>query len=255
MIAVLPGAWAGAAAGSPLGAVVVSWLTVLLHDVLEVAALAVAGIVVGAVYFWWGLRAPSPGDDGGCVACGSTDLEVVAPGVYVCRACGYEGGDGRPAWERDRRQAEWASRPWPERVTAARTAVRDALRQLLALEPDVRRWPAEAVVAAYAATWEQGATDQQRTWYAAEREGVARGALVSAIVGATAPLHTAGEAVPDLGVPDPEDPSWNGEPREVFARAQAAATEALSRIDKTEASLVAGPAADADPAPDAAGGR
>ncbi|TVQ94968.1 MAG: hypothetical protein EA397_00505 [Deltaproteobacteria bacterium] len=33
-------------------------------------------------------------DEDGCIACGSTDLEVIAPGAYRCLICGYEGGPG-----------------------------------------------------------------------------------------------------------------------------------------------------------------
>lgn len=33
-----------------------------------------------------------------CVACGSVDLEVLAPDTYRCSGCAHEGGDGYPAY-------------------------------------------------------------------------------------------------------------------------------------------------------------
>src|SRR5262252_4436780 len=42
---------------------------------------------------------------GNCVACGGTDLEPLASGVARCRTCGFTGGDGMAAFQRERRRA------------------------------------------------------------------------------------------------------------------------------------------------------
>lgn len=42
------------------------------------------------------------GGDGQCAACGSREVTELMPQVYVCGACGHEGGDGLPALERQR---------------------------------------------------------------------------------------------------------------------------------------------------------
>ncbi len=178
-----------------------------------------------------------------CVACGSDDLELLAPRVYRCRACGYEGGENRGAWERTRNQAAWAARPWSERLAAARSGVQDTRRQLLAVEDHARRWPAPEVIQAYASSYHD--------WHPVQRDPFisdltevrlrqhAKEALLEAIRMALAPLYAAADAVPGLELPPPDDPAWDGEPDAVFARAQATITGALARIDEVEASVPA----------------
>lgn len=62
---------------------------------------------------------PKPATDDTCAACGSTDLRIDAPGVYVCRACGYEGGSKRGALEEAARERDWQTLPASERIASA----------------------------------------------------------------------------------------------------------------------------------------
>lgn len=170
----------------------------------------------------------TPVGEGCCVACGSDDVEILAPGVYVCRACGYQGGENRAAWERGEKQAAWGARPWAERIAAARGGVEDTQRQLLALESDARRWPNPEVVDAYASTSNPNAGfDLASNYLEVRRVQRARQALLEAIRKALAPLYAAADAVPGLAIPPPDDPRWDGEPDEVFARTQATTTGAF----------------------------
>jgi hypothetical protein len=65
---------------------------------------AAVAILATAVYLFVrrSLR-PLELPDDGCLACGSTVRHAIAPGVYRCAACGYEGGPGVAAL-RDRQQ-------------------------------------------------------------------------------------------------------------------------------------------------------
>ena len=90
-------------------------------------------IIVGAfVLAWWlrdrRLRASMTAaiDDASCVACGSTDLEVVAEGAYRCMACGYEGGSGRAALQEAAERAAIEKLPMPERRQRARAELEEA---------------------------------------------------------------------------------------------------------------------------------
>ena len=180
---------------------------------------------------------------GRCVACGSDDLGLLAPRVYRCRACGYEGGENRVAWERTRSQAAWGARPWSERLAAARSGVQDTLRQLLAVEDDARRWPALEVIQAYSSSLvarEYYRANVLDDLTAARQRQHAKEALLEAIRMALAPLYAAADAVPGLEIPPPDDPAWDGEPDAVFARAQATVTGALARIDEVQEKVLAG---------------
>ncbi len=65
-----------------------------------------------------------------CVACGSRDVEPVAPAVIRCRACGFVSGEGVPAWHRQARRAK-LNRWTPEaRRRFALDSLREANQQL-----------------------------------------------------------------------------------------------------------------------------
>ena len=99
------------------GPIVLNWtfLWVLL-------ALLVLPTVGWSLLSWlvsgWRRRTPEASDDA-CAACGATDLLVDGPGLYTCRACGYQGGSRRGQADAAARRAQWASRPAAERVAAA----------------------------------------------------------------------------------------------------------------------------------------
>jgi hypothetical protein len=59
-------------------------------------------------------------DSSRCVACNADDLAMLAPAVYRCNACGYEGGEGRAARARALREASFRSMDPQERRESAR---------------------------------------------------------------------------------------------------------------------------------------
>ena len=91
-----------------------------VHHALALIGLAVAAVLmVGTVVLVIRARRMGP-EVPRCVACGLPALTVLAREVYTCRACGHEGGAGRPGYDLARTRAAWATRPWPERLTSAR---------------------------------------------------------------------------------------------------------------------------------------
>jgi hypothetical protein len=71
---------------------------------------------------------PLPND--ACVACDSSDIEVLAPQVIRCRACGFIGGDGVAEWHRCRRVERVERMPSEQRRRGALEALRDARSNL-----------------------------------------------------------------------------------------------------------------------------
>lgn len=65
-----------------------------------------------------------------CVACDATDLELLAPEVYRCNACGHEGGDGEAAHARARREASFRAMDPVERRKSGRRDLREVRRLL-----------------------------------------------------------------------------------------------------------------------------
>ncbi len=72
-----------------------------------------------------------------CVACESTDLEMLAPEAYRCNACGYEGGEGWAKLQRARKLSRLEALPTKELVSSVAADLED-LRLLLltAVEPE-----------------------------------------------------------------------------------------------------------------------
>jgi ribosomal protein L37AE/L43A len=65
-------------------------------------------------------------DSSACIACDSSDLEVLGPGAYRCSACGYEGGDGLSALHEAAEQASVDKLEPAERRKQALAEVRQA---------------------------------------------------------------------------------------------------------------------------------
>ncbi|MCB9754764.1 MAG: hypothetical protein H6713_32925 [Myxococcales bacterium] len=65
-----------------------------------------------------------------CVACDSRALATIAPGVYRCTQCGYQGGPGLAAHEANARAQERAALSPDERSARARACLYEALGAL-----------------------------------------------------------------------------------------------------------------------------
>jgi len=97
---------------------------------IKVVVLAVVGIAGAVAARRIANAAKEPISDDECVSCGSTNVEVMSPGAYVCLACGYEGGSGQAA-VRQKAQAERYAELSPEaRLEAVTDHVRTASRIL-----------------------------------------------------------------------------------------------------------------------------
>jgi len=73
-------------------------------------------------YRSWRLRRASNADisDDVCISCESADITSLAPNVYVCNACGYEGGSGHATLRKQQRLAQFdALSPEQRRESAA----------------------------------------------------------------------------------------------------------------------------------------
>ncbi len=128
-----------------------------------------------------------------CVACGSPALTVLAREVYTCRACGHEGGAGRPLYDLARTRAAWAGRPWAERLASARDDLRVAARELEALEP-VRARVARHDPFAWA----------KKSEYDDPELVEAQHTLLGGLAGVLGHVREAAGKVPGLEAPDPE---------------------------------------------------
>lgn len=109
-----------------------------LSAVRWLQALTLVMVLVAA---WFGLQpwlrarrmraagdAELPADE--CAACGSRDVQPVAPAVIRCRACGFVGGEGVPAWHRQARRAQLDKLSPEARRRLARDNLREANLQL-----------------------------------------------------------------------------------------------------------------------------
>ncbi len=141
-----------------------------------------------------------------CASCDSTDLEVLGPDVYVCRSCGYEGGQGRARLSALEAQVDWAARPWSERIAAAQEDVAEAMRQLEALEPEVARFPNPLLRDRSDPGEDLGTGDDP-----------ARTRLLIQICACLQPLQRAAIKVPGIVLPPDDDPVWR--PGEIGTRA------------------------------------
>lgn len=81
----------------------------------------------------------SPPLDSTCTACDSPDLDTIEAGVYACRACGYEGGPLRMAYEARQQAERAAALPEDERRARAQALLLDADRILLSCEGAFQR--------------------------------------------------------------------------------------------------------------------
>jgi len=179
----------------------------------------------------WRRKAVSP--EGACAACGSTDLDVLAPGVYRCRACGYEGGENRGVMEAAEQRLAWEGRPWPERLAAARAALLDADRLLASVagEIDDVVSHAHAIVDATPRLDRRHVTPGNVEYQLAGRLSDA----LTEVREAAAALARAGLEVPGLDAPTLPDPAFGTiEPADVqkaYASVRDAVTRARAQIE------------------------
>jgi hypothetical protein len=68
----------------------------------------------------------SSSDEPTCLACESTDLEVLAADAYRCSSCGHEGGEGLPAWYAAREKAKIEAMSPAERLDLAHRSLSEA---------------------------------------------------------------------------------------------------------------------------------
>jgi hypothetical protein len=66
-----------------------------------------------------------------CLACDSTELEILGPRAYRCSTCGHEGGEGLPEWLAARKRAEIVAMSAEQRLALALRHLEGA-RNLLA---------------------------------------------------------------------------------------------------------------------------
>lgn len=97
---------------------------------IKLVALAIVGILgtIAARRMANAAKASIPDDE--CVSCGSREVQVQSAGAYVCLACGYEGGSGRAAIQRDALAERYASLSPEARREAVTDHVRTAARIL-----------------------------------------------------------------------------------------------------------------------------
>ena len=197
------------------------WLAVIL-----VSVFAIPLGIKGLMRAWDAWRHP-PFRDNTCVACGSADLDPQGPGVYRCRACGYEGGENRGAFEEAKRRKGWAERPWSERLAAAREYVVDARRELDRHRDALHYYrflPYD--YSTYASAVEQAPmTLQQPDWV------VVRDNLRIALTQAFVPLQKAAEAVPQIELPVLDDAAWKADPKELFKALDALVDRVRAQLD------------------------
>ncbi len=203
------------------------WLAVILASVFAIP-LGIKGLVRA-----WDAWHHPPFRDNTCVACGSADLDSQGPGVYRCRACGYEGGENRGAFEEAKRQKAWAERPWSERLAAARDYVVDARRQL-DLHRDALYYQRflDYDYSTYASAVEEAPLSlEQPSWV------VARDNMRIALTQAFVPLEKAAEAVPQIELPVLDDAAWEADPKELFKSLDVLVDRVKAQLD----ALAAGP--------------
>lgn len=84
----------------------------------------------------WARIAGQPVSDENCVACNSSSLTIVNPGMYVCNECGYEGGSLRADYERAQIHEQHASLPESQRRHIVTEHVHTAARMLSNYDAD-----------------------------------------------------------------------------------------------------------------------
>jgi len=72
--------------------------------------------------------------DSACIACNSEDLESTSEGTYRCRSCGYDGGSGQAARQREERRQQIASWSAEKRRAALINELSDARRLVLSAQ-------------------------------------------------------------------------------------------------------------------------
>ncbi len=100
-------------------------------------------VVVGAVGAVAARRlaaaAKAPISDDECVSCGSGDVRVEGAGIYVCLACGYEGGSGRAELAARAEADRYANLSPEERLQAITDHIQTATRILASSDPALQR--------------------------------------------------------------------------------------------------------------------
>ena len=109
-------------------------------DPLLALVLMVTALVGVVVWGAWSLKRPerdldlygagASGGEGTCVACGSDDVVEPAERVYVCSSCGYEGGEGLPAFQWQQKVKRLAALS-PEKRAARAAKLRENARLIL----------------------------------------------------------------------------------------------------------------------------
>jgi len=176
-----------------------------------------------------------PFADDCCAACGAFDLDTQAPGVYRCRACGYEGGENRGAFEAKQRQVSWADRPWTERVAAARQAVADARYQLEAqVGPDGGLMRGSVVPSVSLGAVSAGVYESVSQ---AEIDRVEDN-LHMAVSEALLPLQRVAEILPGIALPTADDPVFSGSPENIHAALVRLTKDVAVQVETVAASYV-----------------
>ena len=91
---------------------------------------------------WWNARVPRIEEDGwhtGCLACGASEVRTLAPGVFRCALCGYEGGPGMAEHRWQQRVEQWALLSGSERRQRVRQLCVDARRVLVSADAEVEQ--------------------------------------------------------------------------------------------------------------------
>ena len=122
-------------------------MTPYLPHIVLIAYALIAGVVL-----WVYLRRrqrlneflEAPIDDRNCVACGEMRVQRLAPGVYRCPTCGYEGGPGVARREAEAKRRALRSLKPEERRRNGQDALREAHRLLLAMRGDIAAYEQES---------------------------------------------------------------------------------------------------------------
>lgn len=100
-------------------------------------AMLVGAVVVGIpLYKAWRMRQAEnePMPDDVCVACSARDVTMLAAGVYRCNQCGFTGGSGMAAYQRQLEAQRAAEMSPQQRYQSALQDLRDARLALLGVE-------------------------------------------------------------------------------------------------------------------------
>ena len=78
-------------------------------DLVKLAIYGIVGAAIALFTIWRIIKmqkaAKAPISDNECVFCGSKNVTKLSDGVYLCKACGYEGGSGIARAQAEQQQA------------------------------------------------------------------------------------------------------------------------------------------------------